>query len=180
MANDNFLPDNFEVKNGSGNYMKLQPGANRFRILSKPLLGYVWWVNDNGKDHPKRVPLDQTVPVVEIEREGDPKQFMTFAVWNYQDERVQILELTQKGLQRTIGSLSRDADWGDPREYDLVIDRVGEKQQTQYSLQPKPRKALDKAIEEKWKGTMVRLEALYEGADPFATSEDLNVDDVNF
>ena len=37
-----FLPDNYEAPQGGGGYMKFQKGDNKFRIVGKPIIG---WLN---------------------------------------------------------------------------------------------------------------------------------------
>ena len=92
-------------------------------------------------------------------------------VWNYQDEKIQILEITQKGIQRELRNLAKDEDWGSPVDkYDIVITRQGEKLNTEYSVQPKPAKATDKKITEELAKTSIDLEALFKGDDPFKSS----------
>jgi hypothetical protein len=89
------------------------------------------------------------------------------AVWNYSEEKVQILEITQKGIQKSIRALSKDEDWGSPLGYDLVVTRSGQKLETEYQVTPKPAKKLDAAIDTAYKDMNIRLEALFDGEDPF-------------
>lgn len=38
-----FLPEGYEVPKTSGGYMKFKQGANKFRILSAPIIGWEYW-----------------------------------------------------------------------------------------------------------------------------------------
>ena len=181
-----FLPKNYEVPASEGNYFKFEQGENRFRIMSKPILGMEYWVTDpkdKTKRLPKRVEMGVNIPVDEIEinpktgREDLPKHFWAMVIWNYKLEKAQILEITQKSIQRTLTGLSKDDDWGDPLSYDVVVEKTGEKLETEYQVRPKPKKEMDAGIVQMVKDMDIKLEVLFEGGDPFKpdkiTDEDL-------
>ena len=87
-------------------------------------------------------------------------------VYNYDEERIQVMEITQKSLKEQLLVLARDEDFGDPKEYDIKITRSGEKLDTTYNIIAlgKAEFTNQKAIEE---AQAVNLEALYDGNDPF-------------
>jgi len=176
---DQFLPTDYEVPQGKGNYMKFEEGENRFRILTSPILGYEYWNEDNkGNRKPIRKRMNEDLIIKDIQEPDKIKHFWAMVVWNYQDKKIQILEITQKGLQKSLRSLAKDEDWGSPvNKYDIVVSKEGEKMETRYTLQPKPAKATEKEITEAFEKTSVNLEALYTGDDPFM-SEDVNPEDV--
>jgi hypothetical protein len=145
-----FLPEGYEVpKTSKGGYFKFLKGDNTFRILSKAVVGYENW--SNGK------------PVV----------------YNYRDKAVNILQLTQSSIQNEISALSKDEDWGDPMKYDIKVTRTGEGLSTEYTVSPKPHKALSKEVKDAYKNTPVDLTALFTGDNPFVTKE-LVEDDLPF
>ena len=76
------------------------------------------------------------------------------------------IELTQKTIIGEIITLVRDEDWGDPRKYDLVIERI-EGEITKYSVIAKPPKDMDEEISEEYKNTPINLEVIFDGGDPF-------------
>lgn len=166
-----FLPTNYEVPEKPGNYMKFKDGENRIRILQSPVVGWLSWKTlSDGTRKPIRKHLDEAFMSSEIDDEDAIKHFWAMPVWNYADERVQILEITQKGIQKTVKALAKDSDWGSPIGYDLIITREGKDLLTKYQVQPKPAKALDIAIEKAFKETDIDLNALYKGEDPFKKS----------
>src|SRR3990167_8970995 len=112
------LPEGYEVPQKKGNYYKFVEGDNRFRILASPILGYEYWVDNK----PVRVRMGEKLPLPEAE---GAKHFWAMPVWNYEESRVQILEITQKGIKKSIAALSRDEDWGTPLEYDIAVTRTG-------------------------------------------------------
>src|SRR5690606_20654859 len=89
-----FLPEGYEAPQGTGNYMKLQSGENKFRILSKPIIGWLDWKDNKPyrfriKERPEKPMGDKPV-----------RHFWAFIVWNYNAEAVQILEITQATIQK--------------------------------------------------------------------------------
>jgi hypothetical protein len=161
-ANGEFLPSDYKVPHGPSNYMKLEVGENKLRIMDSPIVGYEWWVvEEDGKRKPMRVHIGQRNP-------ADSKHFWACPVWNYKAKRVQILEITQKSIQRALGALAADSEWGSPLNYDISIVREGEGMESRYQVIPAPHKALDPVIRDTFARTKVSLEALFVGEDPFA------------
>lgn len=199
MSNE-FLPENYKVPTTS-NYMKLQKGANRFRILSSAITGWEIWVTEikEGKEVPQ--PLRQREPFeilpdnVRLNEHGQPdkqKHFWAFVVFNYQEERVQILELTQTGVQKAIKAIVQDEDWGDPKGYDLVVTGEKDGLERRYQTNPKPHKPIDLTDAQATVAASINLEALYESKDPFEgintvtdepgddePQEEINLKDIN-
>jgi hypothetical protein len=66
------------------------------------------------------------------------KHFWAFAVWNYADNAVQILEVTQATILGQSSGLISNTDWGDPRGYDISVIRKGQSLDTEYTVQPSP------------------------------------------
>lgn len=158
-----FLPEGYEAPKGSEGYMKFKDGENRFRILSRPILGWLDWKDKK----PLRFRLN-----AKPEKPVDPKQaikhFWAFVVWNAAEAKVQILEITQVTIQAAIQSLSKDDDWGNPFEYDIKVKRSGSGLETEYSVNPAPKSKLsDEAKSALERMGKINLDALYEGGDPF-------------
>ena len=155
---------------GGGKYMKLTQGANQFRIVGsfedgtniQGMLG--WGEDEEGKRKPFRWKVGEEAPRKFAEH---PKQFFALLVWNYDEECLQVLELTQAKLRTEIVTLAKDEDWGDPRKYDLKIVRNGEGLETSYAMTPSPHKKRSDEINEAVKSTVVDMSALYRGEDPF-------------
>jgi len=160
-----FLPDSYELPQSGGNYMKLQDGENKIRILSKPIVGWLDWKDKipyrfQMKQKPDK-PLDKN-PI---------KHFWAFIVWNYNEQSIQILEVTQQTIQAAIQNLSKDEDWGAPFAYDLKINKKGSKLDTTYSVTPSPKKPLADEILQAALEKPCHLEALFTGADPWVVTD---------
>ena len=154
---------------GGGSYMKLQQGKNSFRIVGCQddggfITGMLGW----GTNKPFRWKVGEEAPGNFEER---PKEFFAMKVFNYAEERVQVLEITQKTLKDSLVSYCEDPDWGDPRGYDIDIIRNGEGLETSYAMVAKPHKKMTEEQRQVCIDTKVDLHALYESGDPFAADE---------
>jgi len=174
-----FLPNNIKAPSegggGSGNYLRFTQGENKFRIIGasddKPTPGFIHgtlgWTEEDGKKRPIRWAEGTPAPMQFADK---PRNFYAFVVYNYNESKVQILELTQMKLQAELLQLAQDEDWGDCRKYDLSVVRNGEGLDTTYAMNPKPIKKMDEDIRAIAKAELKRinLPALFDGGDPFA------------
>lgn len=172
-----FLPEGYKVpKNMSGGmYMKLEDGANKFRVLTDAITGYEFWTNENKpvrvREYPKSVPAN-------IRSDSKIKHFWAFAVYNYAAEAVQVLELTQATIQNAINDLYVIAEWGDPKGYDIVVTRKGEGLDTEYTVSPIPHKELSEAARKEFESKQINLDALFDGGNPFEDSDTSEIEDM--
>lgn len=156
------------------NYLKLDFGDNRVRILSEAIEGYEWFqVNEEGKNKPVRVRTLKEVPAEYLNAtdwRNKAKYFVAFKVFNHQTNTVQIMELTQTGVIQMLESLEYDKGWGDIREYDINIrkDKTGqEAKDVEYTVVPQRNDLMDEGKFKFAESITVNLEKLYEGGDPF-------------
>lgn len=160
-----FLPDDYEAPEGGGNFMKLQDGENKIRILSKPVVGWLDWKDKK----PYRFTM-KNKPDKPMEK-GPIKHFWAFVVWNYNAEAIQILEITQQTIQGAITALSKDEDWGAPFAYDLKISKKGKDLDTKYTVTPAPKKPIPDAISKAGLEKPCYLEAIFSGQDPWVVTD---------
>lgn len=164
--NNDFLPQDYEVPASNANYTKLEKGETKIRILSKPIVGWLDWKDKK----PLRFPMDKK-PSAPVKADQEIKHFWAFVVFNYNTGTIQVMEITQKGIQQTITNLSKDADWGSPFKYDIKIDRQGDdKNSTTYTLKPVPHKELSEEAKAAYMAKPCNLQALFTGGDPFQGS----------
>src|ERR1700712_421260 len=145
-----FLPEGYEVpKTSGGGYMKFKLGANKFRILSAPIMGWEYWTESKkpvrAKERWTTIPVDADISG---KNGWNPKHFWAFVVWNFNatqiekdgkiinEGAVQILEITQTTIQTAMEELIHSEDWGDPRNYSITVSRKGENLETEYSVVP--------------------------------------------
>ena len=172
-----FLPDDFKPPAASGtNYTKFVPGKTTIRVLNKAINGWVVfeWDKENQKSKPHRFKRnDKPISGTYLDETGKPaeiKYFFTFLAWNHDFACVQVCEVKQKSIWERLVEFYQDPDWGDPKQYDVVVDRSGDGLNTTYKTLPKPPTALseDTLSEIREKLPLINLEALYTGDDPFA------------
>jgi hypothetical protein len=147
--------------------MKFAQGNNMFRILGDAIAGWLDWTAD---DKPIRTPYDQLKPEP-ISSDREIKSFWAFPVWDYADNRVKVLEITQVSIMNALNEYLHDEAWGDPKNYDVVVGKTGEKLNTKYTIMAKPPKELCAEAAEAYMSTPLNLKALFKGLDPFAVDE---------
>lgn len=157
-----FMPDEYEVPKTVSGYAKLEDGDNKFRILSKPIIGWVDWKDQK----PVRFAMNNK-PEKPFDPAKEIKHFWAVIAWNCVAQRLQILEITQGGLQKKIIELSDNADWGAPYKYDITITKEGTGLKTKYSLVPSPPKPISEEIIEAFKAKPIQLDLLFTSDDPF-------------
>ena len=164
---NNFLPKSYEVPVSGGKYMKLQQGDNQFRVLGSAIIGWQYWTTDK-KPVRSKTPFENAPVNAKLDNGVfKPKHFWAFPVWNYKDNAVQILEVTQSTIQSSIKALVDDSDWGDPKGYDIKINRSGEVLDTEYTVNPKPHTPIKLEIQSEYANTPLDLNELYRSGDPF-------------
>ena len=165
--NQAFLPEGYEAPKSSNFYMKLQDGENKIRILTKPILGWEDWIENK----PVRYRLEDK-PKNSFDPKKPLRHFWSFVVWNYNEEQIQILHLTQVTIRNNIEALCNDSDWGIPFFYDIKIIKKGEGTNREYLVNPLPHKSLDPSIIECFNERPCYLEAIFDNADPFSSEWD--------
>ncbi len=157
-----FLPQDYEAPKSNSGYMKIQVGENKIRILSAPILGFEDWKNDK----PIRFRMNNK-PVQSIDPAKPFKHFWSMIVWNHIEEQIQILNITQASVRKSIEDLCNNPDWGSPYHYDLKIVKTGEGMKTKYAVSPSPHKPIGDYVEQMFHEKKINLEALFDGRDPF-------------
>ena len=167
----------------TGNYMKFVDGENRFRILSDIIVGMEFWkTEENEKGEKIRKPVRRRTgelvysDELGLDKWGNPERpkfFWAMVVWNYQDKMIQVLEITQRRVQRAIEALERNIKkWGDAKNYDICVTRSGQGTDTDYMVQAEPPiGGVAVEIKKAFDAVTINLEALYEGSDPFVQVE---------
>jgi len=158
-----------------GNYMKLEDGQNKFRILSEAITGYEVWTVENKplrfSAYPKSMPGN-------IRPDSKVKHFWAMAVWNYAAEAVQVLELTQSSIRDQIHDYYKLEEYGEPVGYDINITRRGEGLDTEYTVQALPPKPMAEHIRKAFEEKTVNLEALFDGNNPFEDSGTVEIEEM--
>ena len=129
------------------------------------------------------------------DRDKEPKYFWTFVVIfvsatdkdnnpMLQEEygKPKIVEIQQITIQQGMARLMNDVEWGDPRGYDMVLDRVGlDKGDTKYFVNPKPKSPTTPEMHKAVDDARIDLRVLFEGGQPFGAlnSEENSIESPN-
>lgn len=160
-TNKEFLPEGYESPKGGSNYMKLEKGDNKFRILFKPAIGWMYWDDKT----PRRFKMNEKPD------RSDLRHFWALIVWNYKTKEVNVLELTQKGILKDITVYVNNPDWGAPYAYDININRTGDGiSDTKYTVMPSPHKELSEEIKSALADIKIDLDKIYTNEDPFVNA----------
>jgi hypothetical protein len=185
-----FLPENYQEPSSVSNFMKFKQGDNLFRVVSNAITGWEYWMEEGGKKKVIRVKTREEVPAQYLNATGREKarHFWAFVVYNFKDKEIQMLEATQKSIQSALYTLAKDEDWGDPKEYNILVNRKGEELETEYHVAPKPKSILTEDILEAIENKKYNLENLFIGASIFENglspednvSSDIDLDSIPF
>ena len=188
---DNVVQVRGSAKSTGGNYLNpssiTENDVTRITLLgSKSLTGYeVWGQNSEGKrvslkfaQEPSKEDIINRGDEMHVTLQGDekPRGFYAFAVWNYEDEKVQVFQFSQAGLiDPIINALSDEEIGQEPHAFDFKITTNGQSGlDKRYNVQCVPGKRrqpkIDKQVEAAWDEVINNgfdLSQLLVGADPF-------------
>jgi hypothetical protein len=187
------LPKDYD-KATADQYMKLEEGENRIRLLDDVISGYLYWTYPDSDEvvpkgefggagsTPHRV---EDFGDLSVEQRNGMKAFIAMVVYNYSKEIVQILEVTQSSIMNPLDVLDNSTKWGDLKGYDVVISKTktgSEKTAVEYSVIPEPKEKLSKEAKAAFEATNINLKALFTGDDPFKPEpkeeETIDLDDI--
>lgn len=182
-SKNDFLPNDYTPS--SNEFMKLVEGNNEIRILSKPLIGKMWWVSpegevrgrNEGKEGDRPIRVDYRTKLPKNVPENCTKEFWILKVWDYNAGALKVLELTQQTIIRAINELISSDKWGDPREYDINIKREGSGIDTKYYVMPSPPSPTDAVILTVFSENKTDLNALLSNID--SDTEDEQEDSID-
>jgi hypothetical protein len=179
-----FLPTDY-TPTSTSEFTKLVEGDNKVRILAQPLIGRLWWMSPEGVlrekgnvqkgDKPMRVSYKDELPenIIEVQT----KEFWMMKVWDYRMGKVAILEITQQTIIKNVHEYIMDAEWGDPRFYDINFKKQGSGKDTKYFVMPSPQKELPEDIKTASEESNINLEQFLtknkREEDPFEGMEDV-------
>src|SRR5579884_1820488 len=178
-TNGFYAPDDDYTIPSTSSYMEFKQGDNRFRILGlfaevTAVKGVEYCTEEDFQGVPHRIKPNETIPPHKP-RMGKygvdkPKFFWAFPVWNYQENKIQILEIRQVSILETIKKVIDNPKWGDPRDYDFIVTRQEEGGKTVYTVTNNPKEKLDTTIIDLYITTKIDMQAWMDGDDPFAAN----------
>lgn len=104
-----------------------------------------------------------------------PKFAISMFVFDYQDEKIKVLEIGQKTLIKELDKISQTEDYENLHEWDFTISRTGTKMSTEYKILPGPRKkGFTPKIQQAWEDAIEAgydIQQLLVGGSPFGESK---------
>lgn len=159
-----------EINEGSGDYLKLQKGENKVRIVSAPIA--VWTAfNRNAKEGEAKVTKFLTEDGAMAHNKVSDKESQArkrYAMWVLDRATDEIL-LAEFGssIMKAVKNLACDSEYGFdtlPVPYDIKITRTGDGLDTEYSVLPSPARELTEDEKRRVEAQKDLLEYLKEGA----------------
>ena len=145
--------------------MSLEEGDTRLRILSPAVIGWEAWIDGaahrvEGSDNP----FDEAT--VDMGDYGKPKvyHFWAFLVWNADLKRVQIWQVSQRSILSGLWNLLQQEEWGDPRNYGIIVTKTVTKKKTEYKVVGVPPKPLTEDVKKALAATSLSLDKVFEEA----------------
>jgi len=150
----------------SSNFFKFKEGDNTFRVLSSAVTGYEYWTTDN-KVVRSKTEFIGTPSDIKIDKEGKSKinHFWAFMIYNYACKKIQLMTITQKGIQKYLKGLIENPKWGSPKGYDITINKTGSGFDTEYTPTAEPHSAMNPEVLEQYSKMNIDLDAIYEGGE---------------
>jgi len=156
-----FLPRGYELPKPTSAYVTLEEGDNRLRILSNAAIGWEAWID--GVAH--RIEGEENKFDDDSVDMGDygPKlyHFWAFLVWNADLKKVQIWQVSQRSILSGLWNLLQQEEWGDPRNYGLIVTKTVTKKKTEYKVVGVPPKPLSEDIKAALASTTLSLDKVF-------------------
>lgn len=139
-----FIPQGYKLPTSNTNYMKIQDGDNKLRILSDtPFMFYKYFSTRTDKpvllkELPKEIPDD--IKPNSFTGAKEIAEMWALVVLDYADSKVKILDFSQNTIKSALFELAQNEDYGNPTEYDIRItkskEKKGTKDQVKYTVMP--------------------------------------------
>lgn len=124
---------------GGNDFLKMEEGSNVVRIFTKPYQFYTVWTTDaTGKERKIRSAVENC-PLVKRGEKPGPRWFV--GVLSRKTGKPSVLELGPQIYKQILG-LRKKSAWGDPRAYDIDIERQPKGSQPLYVVNPEPKSKL--------------------------------------
>lgn len=128
-----------EADLGGNDFMRLEEGSNVVRIFTKPFQFYVIWTADaTGKQRKFRSAIENC-PLVQ--RGETPQARWFVGALDRRNNKPMVLEIGTQIYKQILG-LKKKKAWGDPRTYDIDIERQPKGSQPLYVVSPEPKSSL--------------------------------------
>jgi hypothetical protein len=163
---------NYDVPKSPSLYLKFEEGEVEFLPLSSAIIGYQYWNLDN-KPVRSAEPFEDIPEDIREEKDGKKviKHFWAFPVWDFNEGKVKVLEITQKTVMKAIRAYAQNTKWGNPvMNYSFTVARDDSESITKYNVMANPASGVAPEIYTAWTKAQENgfdITRLYKGEDPF-------------
>lgn len=126
---------------GGNDFMSLEEGSNIVRIVTSPYQFYVAWTQDATGQNRKIRSAVENCPLAKRGDKIQPRWYI--GVLDRKSNQPKILEVGRQIFQQIVALRKRDK-WGDPRAYDINVERQPKGSQPLYVVMPEPKEPLTK------------------------------------
>ena len=126
---------------GGNDFMNLEEGSNIVRVVTSPYQFYVAWTQDASGQNRKIRSAVENCPLAKRGDKIQPRWYI--GVLDRKSNQPKILEVGRQIFQQVVALRKRDK-WGDPRAYDLNVERQPKGSQPLYVVMPEPKEPLTK------------------------------------
>lgn len=124
---------------GTSDFMQLEEGSNAVRMVTSPYQFYTHWTKDaTGQNRKVRCAIENC-PLCQKGENAQARWYVV--VLNRKTGKPAILELGMQIFKQVLGLKKKDK-WGDPRGYDIDIERQPKGSQPLYVVSPEPKEPL--------------------------------------
>lgn len=128
-----------EADLGGNDFMSLEEGSNVVRLISSPYQFYIHWTKD-ATDSTRKVRCAlNDCPLCQRGEKATARWYV--AVINRKNDKPSVLEMGPQIFKQIVG-LSKKKKWGDPKRYDIDIERQPKGSQPLYVVSPEPKEPL--------------------------------------
>ncbi len=178
----NFFEEGHEIPEKRNQFMRFQQGTNKLRFIGNPISGFLFFGKVEREDGTETVKpyrrresegefsIEEMINrEAKIKSDGEieeQKYFVMGLVYNYQKQKLQVLEITQKSILKALKSYINNEEYGHPSGYDITVSKEGEGLNTDYTVVASPPKAVSEEVEDLAGEVSCNLEKVFEGEYP--------------
>lgn len=122
-----------EIAESGGKYVKFWDTPVKLRVLTWITVARSDW-DKSGEKSKEYLTQEKQSPLNPWDEKNQPKQVRLIWVYNHTEKKVQLWNVSQVSIMKELKRLSKDEDFGDPREYDIKVTKVVSSSKTEYKV----------------------------------------------
>ena len=127
---------------GGSDFMQLEEGNNPIRMVTSPYQFYIHWTKDSTGANRKIHCVVDDCPICQQGERAVARWYVGVINRKVDKLKLAILEIGPQIFKQILG-LAKKEKWGDPRKYDVDIERQPKGSQPLYIVSPEPKEGLN-------------------------------------